>query len=623
MRRDPEPSLAPALSRPGARAAASRERWFDRLAAAAISARVDIAIVCAITLLAGVLRIWHLGTVPLGLHGDEAWTGIDARRVLDEGYIGPYLPSAIGQPIGPVYVTALLFKLSSDTTFVLRLSMALFGIATIPLAYCAFATMFNRTVAAFAALLLTVMMWHLHLSRTGFMVVSWPFIEMAVLLALWQARRRQSLPLFALAGALAGLGVYSYNAYALFLPIPFVALVWWYLPRRGTRWPRISIGVIGVFVGVALVVSLPLLRYINDHGFEYRFHQRAVSVTNSQEWSDADALGRADIIWDRAREWGRGLVVGDRADLGDGLATKGHPVIDPITLLLALVGIGVAIWNWRRAEYAVLLAAVVILPWGALLTLHDGLFRRTFGMAPFVAVLAALPLAWMWERMARGREPVRYAYLAALLAIPAIIGATTVYSYFGSVQRTFEMKYVYPYQLDAASRYVADLPPGTFVYFYSDRWSFDYETRQFLAPNAEGTDRSREFRLEAPENRLAPVDYSARIDRNVAFVFLAPYDNQAAVQSVVNLHPGGEVTRGAREGETLYLAYYLPKRRFSFGISLAGRPCMHGSEIRPSPRNSHYSSRRERRHLAPRRSRSAAVRRRSAARGGCHHSRAA
>src|ERR1700674_215736 len=85
--------------------------------------RVDIAIITAITLLAAVLRIWRLGTVPLGLHGDEAWTGLDARRVLREGWIGAYVPSAVGQPTGPLYFTALLFKFMPQTTFTLRLSM--------------------------------------------------------------------------------------------------------------------------------------------------------------------------------------------------------------------------------------------------------------------------------------------------------------------------------------------------------------------------------------------------------------------------------------------------------------------------------------------------------------------
>ena len=177
-------------------------------------------------MLAAVLRALAPGQrCPSGSTATRRGPGIDARRCCDEGWIGPYVESALGQPTGPLYFTALLFKFFPQTTFTLRLSMALFGIATIPVAYLAFASMFNRTVGAFAALLLTVMMWHLHLSRTAFMVTAWPFIEMAVL---WVAVARDAAPA---AGGCSrsparswGLGVYSYNAYLLFLPIPLVAI---------------------------------------------------------------------------------------------------------------------------------------------------------------------------------------------------------------------------------------------------------------------------------------------------------------------------------------------------------------------------------------------------------------
>ena len=160
----------------------------DRLSQVAGS---EVALALAITVLAAVLRLWRLGTIPLGLHGDEAWTGLDAERVLDEGWIGPYLVSALGQPIGPVYWAAAVFAVLPDTTLVLRASMAFFGIATIPLSYVTFRLMFDRTVAVFAALLLAFMMWHLHLSRTAFMVQTAPFMELSRCPAVRRRRRRR------------------------------------------------------------------------------------------------------------------------------------------------------------------------------------------------------------------------------------------------------------------------------------------------------------------------------------------------------------------------------------------------------------------------------------------------
>ncbi len=535
---------------------ASRPSMRRRLAEAMWARRADIAIVVALTLLASALRLWRLGSVPDGLHGDEAWTALDAQRVLREGWIGPYVISALGQPTGPLYFTAALFKVLPQTTFTARFSMALFGIATIPVAYGAFALMYNRTVAAFGATLLTVMMWHLHLSRTAFMVVSWPFAEVLVLLALWLAMRRRSIVLFAVAGALHGLGVYTYNAYLLFVPVPFVAIAWASCREGGWR-RRGRYGLIygGIFAACGIVAALPMIEYARAHSYDYRNHERMVRVTASPEWKEADALGRARIIWNRAGEWERGLFLGGRPDLGDGLATNGDPAVGPIIAALALAGLAYSMWNWRRAEHAVLLACLLLLPIGALATYEDGLFRRTLGLAPVFAVLAALPLAGLWERgwAARSRTP-GVAAMALTIAAVAVVGIYTTAQYFGALQNTETMQFVYPFQIDAASRYIDELPKDTYVYFYSDRWSFEYETRRFLAPGYDGEDRSTEFGGIVAGASDAPAPDRTR---DVAYVFLGTYIDHAS--DVIDKYPGGGTSEGWHGDETEFKAYFLPR----------------------------------------------------------------
>ena len=125
-----------------------------------------------LTIAAGVLRLYRVTELPGGLHGDEALTGLDALRVVREGWIGPYVGSALGQTTGPLYFTALVFALSKPTTFTLHLSMALFGIATVPAAYFLMRVGFGRWVALFAVIALTFSYWHLFYSRAAFMLIS-------------------------------------------------------------------------------------------------------------------------------------------------------------------------------------------------------------------------------------------------------------------------------------------------------------------------------------------------------------------------------------------------------------------------------------------------------------------
>ena len=231
-------------------------------------------------------------------------------------------------------------------------------------------------------------------------------------------------------------------------------------------------------------------------------------------------------------------------------------MLDVVTLVLALVGLAMALLEMRRAEYATVLAACAILPLGAILTIEDGLFRRTLGLTPFVAVLAALPLAWGWEQVVRSSDGRRYLLVAAISAVLAYTVVHNVYDYFGPVQRTTTTAFVYPYEEDAASHYIGGLPNGTLVYFYSDRWSVNYETRRFIAPGASGFDRSREFRNFPFEDDGSPLRFDADRSRDVAFVFLGDYLGD--LDDATSRYPGGEVTEAKRGSETTYRAYFLP-----------------------------------------------------------------
>jgi 4-amino-4-deoxy-L-arabinose transferase-like glycosyltransferase len=550
--------LQPTPQAATAAGAASGNEPLSRMKAWVLKNRVDIAIVVAITGLAAAMRVWSLATVPLGLHGDEALTGLDAQRILDEGWIGPYVGSALGQPTGPLYFTALLFTFMPESTFTVRFSMALFGIATIPMAYLAFAQMFNRTVAAFAILILAVMMWHLHLSRAGFMLNSWPFIEMAALAAIWFAMKKRTIPWFLLAGALVGLGVYSYNVYMLFVPVAFLPIAWMVVSQRSNT-ARIGAGYMALLFAVAaLLFAMPMLRFIyNDTDF-YRSHQRVVSVMNTERWEEGGWGTRASMVWDRATEWHEGMFYGGRPDGVDGLSSHGHPPVHPLIYASALVGLGVAVVRIRRVEYAVLLTALVIIPWGALLTIDAGAMRRTFGLAPVVAVLAAIPLAAGWQALARRRAAWAPVAACGVLIIPAVAGIQAMQQYFGPVQDSGTMRFVFPYHIDRASHYMNDLPDGTYVYFYSRRWSINYETRQFIAPDSVGEDRSLEFRdrRRFPDDD-APADVTIDVAGPVAFVFLPPYLELA--DEAEERYPGGGRHEYMRGDELVFVAYHLPE----------------------------------------------------------------
>lgn len=517
-----------------------------------------LALPLAIVAAAAALRLWRLDVMPLGLHNDEAWTGINAREVLRDGWVGPYLyPSGLGQPAGPVYFAALLLAILPETAWTLRASMALIGVATVAFTYLALRAMFGRPVGLFAAALLATLPWHLHLSRTAFMVGSWPCVEMAALWALFRTRAQPSAWRFAGVGLLVGLGIYTYNAYALFVPVIGVPFLYDLAaaadaPAR-RRWRAWSTAA----ALTALWAVLPMLVYAATHE-EYFWHHRDVSLFASDRWRQAEGLAEhVQLFAARAEEWVRGLLAGGRPDAGDALAEHGHPLLDPLTAGAAAAGLVMALRRWRRPEYGVLLAAVAVLPWGALLTTDDGLYRRTFGLAPFLAALAALPLAALWEWARAARRPLRIAIPAAALLAMTAAAARNVWAYFGPLQESREVRYVYPYQLQAAFELVATLPADTVVYLYSERWAARFETIRWLAPAHQVVDRSREFRTDRDAG--APLDLDADPARPAAFVLLGPYMD--LVDALRARYPDATVREQLRGDELLGRVVAVPPRR--------------------------------------------------------------
>lgn len=510
-------------------------------------------VLLALLLGAALLRCWHLETVPLGLHGDEAVTGFDARRVLAEGWIGPYAyPSALGQPTGPVYVTALVLALGGESTAALRFSMALFGVATVACTYLAGRAMFSRAVGLVAAAFLVAQPWHLHLSRIAFMVNAWPCLQMAALWVVFRARRRPTPWRWALAGALAGLGIYTYNAALLSLPLLATPVLCDVVRPPHGRDRRRVLALAGLAALVALVTALPMMHYAATHE-EYFWHHEEVALTASASWREAGWGDRAALLIQRAREWGRGMLLGGAPDDGDGLGARGFPLLDPLTALAALVGTVLAVRRWRDPACATLLVGLATLPLGALLTVEGGLYRRTVGIAPLAAMLAGLAVVRLWRlAAARGAAAAR----AATLVLAALLVASTARNaqrYFGALQDSDQIRYVFPYQIDAASRFVATLPPGTVVFWYSDRWPANYETRRWFAPAAEVSERSAEFGASRADDG-GPL-LRADSDRESVFVLLGRYRDLA---DVLQRRHGGTRVEERRGDEVLFRAVRVP-----------------------------------------------------------------
>jgi len=504
--------------------------------------------ILAITGLGAFLRLYRLMEIPPGITGDEGWQGINARRILDEGWIGAYVSSGYGMNSGTMYWTAPFVGLLGNTVLAIRLSAALLGTATIPLGYLALREMSGKPAALIGAFILAVSMWHIHLSRIAFQVISWPLMEMAALGAVFWAFRTKRRSVFVLAGFVLGLGFHSYPAFPLFAGGLYLFFIWTLI--RGESMPRAELLRNLVLLSIAaFMTAQPLVREALDSNSLYRNDGARTDalIFNQASYQQLEGFAdRVEFLASRARDYFLALTSEARLDGADMLGLT--PILDRFTVVLALAGLAYMMFKWRRSAHVFIWIMFLVLPVPAIITV-DGTYRRTFGIVPFISLAAAIPLALAWEHALKLRWLGRWALLGAVVVVLGLLARVNLVRYFDTFANSPSASVSFVEDLTNASEYVADLPGTPYIYLYSDRWVYGYETQRYLLPNRRGEDRSEEhgkFTLEADR------------DQDVVFVFLSPYFE--LLSEVEARYPGGiSHKENDSAGKLLFRAYYLPR----------------------------------------------------------------
>ncbi len=542
---------------PPARGIPRPASWLNRTLAALanlpLAVQLEIAAVVAIALLGFVLRTIDLASLPNGMHGDEAVAGLQAQHILDHGGIGVYSRPAAGQPAGPLYLFAIPVWLLGHTLLAVRLVPAILGALTVPLLYAVVRRSLGREIGIAAAFFLAVMGWHIHFARIGFPLESWPFFTLLAVGALMEAVRSGSWRWWAIAGALTAAGVYVYNAEPLMLAAIGIFLAGLVVVRgRGQLVENAR--ALATFAGAALIVAIPMVSYVADESNHYFDHINRDKITATAEWKALDGpfdqahfvAGRYVDFWDR-------LTFHPELDGVD--ATGITPVVPLAMLLLGAAGVVLALWKRRTPLVALGVVTVLLMPLGSALTV-DGTMRRTFMIAPFLAMfcgIGAVELVKLARALAPrlGRDEATAVSVAGglMAGLSLFIGGQNVYNYFWSFRDSPAQEWVFVTDFTESVNYIHAHDEGRYVYYLSNRWSFNYEPRQFVAPEAQGEDRSLEFGRR--------VDLGVDLSKGRP-LFILEGTYREYLPALQQLYPGGTVDYEGDSAGPDFIAYSPP-----------------------------------------------------------------
>ncbi len=223
----------------------------------------QILLVIGVVIIAGVLRLYQLGQVPVSPDWDEVALGYNAYSILKTGRdeYGTFLPLTFRsfddyKPPLYTYLTVPSVALFDLTVWAVRLPSAIMGILAVLGTYFLVKELFkkNLNLPIIASLLLAISPWHIQFSRIAFEANTGITINIWAVATFFMGLRKKVF--FSISALLFGLGMYAYHSERIFLPLLVLLLGVIY---RKEIFQKDKIRSIASAIIVGLLVVAPLI----------------------------------------------------------------------------------------------------------------------------------------------------------------------------------------------------------------------------------------------------------------------------------------------------------------------------------------------------------------------------
>jgi 4-amino-4-deoxy-L-arabinose transferase-like glycosyltransferase len=550
------PSRTPGSAAQPASAVSSALGWLRSIPA------LEAATVAGLTVLALMLRVTALGTVPFTLGGDEAWHGLLARQVLNGELRNPFVMGYMSMPTLFYWPLSWSLRLVGDNVAGLRLPAALVGAATVPVLYLFARRLWGRRLAFLAAAFLAAYDYHIHYSRLGANNV-WD--ALFVLLTLWALDRGLSsrdgieqTRAFVLTGLVMGLSVYFYTGARLLPVLVAVYLAFFWVRQRLRRTRSESAGSVGGLKGRSLLLLViaflvaagPMLGFALAHPADWNARVNQVGILQSGWLAREPGLtGKStfQILAEQAlRAAGAFHVFPDRT------AWYGaeRPLLGFLAGIFVLLGMVWALAHWRDRRYflvAIWFWSVIVT--GGMLTESPPSSQRLTMTIPAVALLVAIGLE-QTARLARRALAFDRSWAdLALGSLALILAVSNVHYYFADYTPARRYGGANGETATMIGAYLQGLDGGTHAYFFgAPRIYWSFGTMTFLAPAVVGQD--------VVEPLSAPPDF---VDEGQPAVFVFLPERAAELAWVQQAFPDGRLQEFRDSaGELRFIAYEAP-----------------------------------------------------------------
>ena len=369
------------------------------------------------------MRVYNLQELPAGLWYDEADNLFKAMRIQADPGSAPVFVSTL--PALYLLPAAALVDLVGVTPATIRLVSVIFSLAGVIAVFLLARLLLGPLMGMVAAFRIAVTRWDLNFSRIGMHGITMTVSTSLVAYLTLRALRSGRISDFGYAGAALGIGMWLYASFQLFPLVLGVILLHHLVAQRPE--PKRFLGRLLVMAVVALAVAAPVVQSAAVDPDSFFARTRTTSVFSHMPVRDA-----VSSMWTSLGS--HALMFNYQGDPNPRHNLPGAPMLDFLSGVLLVLGLGVALAKWRDVAVVILpfwiffmvLPGVLTLPWEAPQSL------RSIGVLPAVVMAVTLALGTLWWAGRSAPWPaVRRATPVVLAALLGVIAYSNVNTYFG------------------------------------------------------------------------------------------------------------------------------------------------------------------------------------------------
>jgi len=506
--------------------------------------------VIAIVLLAFVLRVWQLGSIPYVLGGDEGEQGVEILDVLNNNIVNPFTTGWYGVPTLSFFFNAPTVALFGNTIFGIRLMWVLVGTASVLVTYLLTKELKGTRIALISATLVATYHYHIHFSRLGSNQISDTLLVGLSLLFLVRGYLRGKWLDWTLAGVFVGLGQYFYAGGRLAVVLAIFLLIYLWV-RDGFNISHINRVGVGFFLVALLVSGGPMFGYAINSPNQYNTRANQIGILqNGWLVNEANILEKSqgEVLLDQF--WRASLAFNAYPDRTAWYGLEG-PLLDQLAGVLFIPAlISATLWSIRDRR----LAPMVAWWWAAILT--GGMLTDTTPSSQRL-ITASIPtmffVAWAIEHfvtaiMQQFSKPFG---LAAGILATLVLSLFSINLYFNDYtpQKIFGGEHAMIGTMIAEHVHEV-LGEDTQIYFFGAPHMYgNIGTMRYLLPNISKID------IDAPLNSPFKPDSPPQA-QTLLFVFV--YERVEELEWVKKTYPDGDlrhVPNPINPDTTLYTTY--------------------------------------------------------------------